>query len=65
MIPLSVGFRKAGFLVAIVASQFAVLQHVVVILSLANSPSSVLLASRIIKLVLAWRWWRGGVVQVC
>ena len=49
---------------AIVASLGTVLQHEVVVLSLADSPSSVFGASSIRVLVLAWWWWRSCVVQI-
>ena len=52
------------FLVAIVASQGTVLQHEVVVLSLADSPSSVLGASSVRVFVLAWGFGRKGVVQI-
>ena len=52
------------FLVAIVASQGTVLQHEVVVLSLADSPSSIFGAGSVRVLVLAWGFGRKGVVQV-
>ena len=51
-------------LVAIVASQGAVFQHEVIVLSLADSPSSVLGASSVRVFVLAWGFGRKGVVQI-
>ena len=53
------------FLVAIVAGQGAVLQHEVVVLTLADSPSSIFGASSVRVLVLAWGFGRKGVVQIC
>ena len=51
-------------LVAIIASQGAVFQHKVIVLSLTDSPSSVLGASSVRVLVLAWGFGREGVVQI-
>ena len=55
---------KSQCCLAIVASLGTVLQHEVVVLSLADSPSSVFGASSIRVLVLAWWRWRSCVVQI-
>ena len=58
-------FSDPVLLLAIVASLCAILQHEVIVLSLADSPSSIFGASSIRVLVLAWGFGREGVGQIC